>query len=40
MQGAFIPRNIMFSYVVCMAVPYFPHYVIKGTIFGTKNCWT
>jgi hypothetical protein len=30
-------RRIILSSVACLAVPYFfPHYLINGTIFGTK----
>jgi hypothetical protein len=29
-------RRIILSYVVCSAVPYFPHYLINGTILGEK----
>ena len=28
--------RIILSSLACLAVPYFPHYLIKGTIFGKK----
>ena len=32
-------RSIILSSVAYLAVPYFPHYLVNGTIFG-KSCWT
>jgi hypothetical protein len=30
-------RPILLSSVACLAVPYFPHYLISGTIFGKRE---
>ena len=30
-------RGIIFSSVACPAVPYFAHFLIYGTIFGSRN---
>jgi len=35
-QNAMRMRRIMLSSVACMAVQYFPHYLINGTILGQK----
>jgi hypothetical protein len=32
-------RHIVFSPVAFLAVPYFSHYFINGTIFGKKKCF-
>jgi len=29
-------RHIVLSSVACLAVPYFPHYLINGTAFGRR----
>jgi hypothetical protein len=33
MQIALLLRRMMLQYVACLAVPYFSHYLINGTIF-------
>jgi hypothetical protein len=36
-QHAMRMCSIILSSVACLALPYFPHYLINGTIFGKKK---
>jgi hypothetical protein len=38
-QHAMRMRRIILSSVACPAVPHFPHYLIKGTIFEEKKSY-